>query len=97
MPNEFFYLNCLDWSISNIRVSAASDLSLHCLLVSLLWDARHKRVKEESSYQPCMQFATKYPCCTLCKATFVAWPEFAWLEFEPLQKNIEKTVVKRRI
>ena len=26
--------------------SAASDLGLHCLPVSLLWDARHKWVKD---------------------------------------------------
>ena len=26
--------------------SAASDLGLHCLSVSLFWDARHKWVKE---------------------------------------------------
>ena len=25
--------------------SVASDLGLHCLLMSLLWDARHKRVQ----------------------------------------------------
>ena len=30
--------------------SVASDLDLHCLQMSLLWDARHKWVKLSSRY-----------------------------------------------
>ena len=30
--------------------SAASDLGLHCLPMSLLWDTRHKWVNTESKY-----------------------------------------------
>ena len=68
LPNGFFYLHSLGWSISNIKgvwlalllsyfveiyeinansvdpdqmpCSAASDLGLHCLSLSHLWDAR---------------------------------------------------------
>ena len=31
--------------------SAASDLDLHCLPMSLLWDARHKWVKNNSEHE----------------------------------------------
>ena len=30
--------------------NAASELGLHCLLKSLLWDARHKRVNPKNMY-----------------------------------------------
>ena len=42
MPTWPFYFNSLDKSIS---YNKASDLSLHCLPMSLLWDARLKWVK----------------------------------------------------
>ena len=34
--------------------SAASDLDLHCLLMSLLWDARHKWVKTDFIVASCI-------------------------------------------
>ena len=57
MPSGLFYLNSLDRSISSLRgvwspcfiempvINAASDLGLHCLPTSHLWDARYKWVK----------------------------------------------------
>ena len=73
MPGGLFYRNCLNQSISSLRVSgqflllqcfigmrvfhansenpdqtprsAASDLGLHCLPMSYLWDTGHKWVK----------------------------------------------------
>ena len=42
--NPLFYANSVD--PDQTPHSAASDLGLHCLPISLLWDARHKWVKE---------------------------------------------------
>ena len=33
-------------SVEPDQTPEASDLDLHCLSMSLLWDARHKRVKQ---------------------------------------------------
>ena len=60
MSSRLFYLDPLDRSISKRRdvwlicflpCSAASELGLHCLPVSLIWNARHKWVNEFSFTQ----------------------------------------------
>ena len=48
---HFLYKGCLDSFLYNIFVEIrklrfpSSDMGLHCLLMSRLWDARHKWVK----------------------------------------------------
>ena len=42
---EIYVLNANSVGTDQMPHSAASDYGLHCLLISLLWDARHKWVK----------------------------------------------------
>ena len=46
MEISVFSANSVD--LNQTQHSVASDLGLHCLPMSLLWDARHKWVKVKS-------------------------------------------------
>ena len=61
--------------------SAASDLGLHCLPISLLWDGRYKRVKRGR--------------CTLYKIKGDYFYDFlfAFLHTKPFLKRIRSSVI----
>ena len=44
LQNTVFTVNSV--ALNQTRRSAASDLGLHCLQMSLLWDARHKWINQ---------------------------------------------------
>ena len=48
---NFLYLNANSVDPDQTPRSAASDLGLHCLPMSLLWDARLKWVKKKTEKQ----------------------------------------------
>ena len=50
-PVEISELNANSVDPDQMPRSAASDLGLHCLPMSLLWDARHKRVTCEQIFR----------------------------------------------
>ena len=52
-------------------VMVASDLGLHCLSISLLWDARHKWVNQKSIFQVTDVIARK-KCVRVFKLTYAA-------------------------
>ena len=72
MPSGLCYLNALGVSFSKrrgvwlvviitllLQCSAASDLGLHCLPMSLLLDTRHKWVKNNGRQQ-LINYSTEY-------------------------------------